>query len=212
MEQEKIVLDGVSFRHRGAKKNVFTKYNLVLEKGEFIVLSAKNGGGKSTLARLICGLVAPRRGNIHVDGINTKNGRQFYELRKKISMVMQNPENNLLFDRIWDDMVFGLKNLKIPKEEYEERVANALARVGMQGFENRSTYELSGGQKQRIAIAGVLAMGTEYLVVDEPTSMLDTQGKVEIYELLWKLNARGTTIILTTNILSEKQRGRVIEL
>ena len=209
---DKIIVDSVSFKYRAAKKSVFEKFNLEIHKGEFVVLSAKNGGGKSTLARLVCGLVRPRRGNIHIDGINTKSKRNFYALRKKISMVMQNPENNLLFDRIWDDMVFGLKNLKIPKEEHETRILAALERVGMQGFENKSTYELSGGQKQRIAIAGILAMGTEYLVVDEPTSMLDTQGKVEIYDLLWELNQAGTTIILTTNIQCEKQRGRVIEL
>ena len=207
-----IKIDNVTFRHKGAKEPLFTDLNMEITQGEFVVLVGNNGSGKSTLARLIAGIIKPRRGTITVDGINTRDKKQFLALRQTISIVMQNPENNLLFDKVRDDITFGLINLKIPKIEHEGLVELSLKKVGLADFDKRSTYELSFGQKQRVAIAGILAMGTNYVVLDEPTSMLDTQGKTEIYDLLWELNAQGITIILTTNIESETKRGRIINL
>ena len=207
-----IKLDNVSYRYRGQSEWTVRDFSIDIARGEFIVLSGANGSGKSTLGKLIAGIVRPKRGTVTVDGINTKKRADFKNLRRKVSIIFQNPENNLLFDKVYDDIAFGLVNLKVPKEQHAEIVARALEQVGMSGFEGHSTYDLSGGQKQRIAIAGVLAMNCEVLVADEPTSMLDTDGKREIYELLWRLSDAGITIILATNIAAEKERGRVIEL
>ena len=207
-----INLENVSYRYRGGKHWVIRDLNLTIERGEFIVLSGGNGSGKSTLGKLIAGITRPKRGTVTVDGTTTKKRSDFARLRRTVSIIFQNPENNLLFDRVYDDIAFGLVNLKVPKDQHAEIVARALEMVGMSGFEDHSTYDLSGGQKQRIAIAGVLAMNCQILVADEPTSMLDTDGKREIYDLLWHLNEQGITIILATNIAAEKQRGRVIEI
>lgn len=208
-----VSVDNISHWHRGRRRSpVFLNFSLTINRGEFVVLSGSNGSGKSTLAKLIAGVIRPKRGNIVVDGTNTKELGGFSKLRRSISIVMQNPETNLLFDRVYDDIAFGLCNLKIDKKEHETIISKSLGSVGMAGYEDRSTYELSGGQKQRIAIAGILAMNCETIVLDEPTSMLDTQGKKELYNLLWELNQAGKTIILATNVAEEKLRGRVIEL
>ena len=207
-----ITLENVTYRYKGQKRLIFDNYSLELGEGEFVVLRGNNGSGKSTLAKLIAGVIKPKRGRVLVDGIDTKSRKEFRQLRNTISIIFQNPENNLLFDRVYDDIAFGLENLKVPKDERAQRVSDALERVGMAGFENHSTYELSGGQKQRIAIAGVLAMNCKILVADEITAMLDTNGKQEIYDLLWELNAKGVTIILATNIEAEANAGRVIQL
>jgi len=207
-----IKLENVSYKYRRAKSWVLRDFSLEVGEGEFVVLQGKNGSGKSTLARLMAGIVKPKRGIITVGGIDTKSRKDFHSLRKTISIIFQNPENNLLFDRVYDDIAFGLQNLRIPKGEWDGRIKKSLEQVGMNGFEDRSTYELSGGQKQRIAIAGILAMDCKVIVADEVTAMLDTDGKREIYELLWQLNSQGVTIILATNIASEAERGRVIQL
>ena len=183
-----------------------------IERGEFVVLRGPNGSGKSTLARIIAGITKPRRGQVTVNSICTKDKRHFLELRRVVSIIFQNPENNLLFDKVFDDVAFGLENLKVPREQHAELVAKALGSVGLAGFEERSTYELSGGQKQRVAIAGVLAMDCDVIVADEPTAMLDTSGKRDIYDLLRELHAGGKTIVLATNIAEESKFGRVIEL
>ena len=207
-----IKLENVWYRYRGAKDWVIQDLTLEIQDGEFIVLKGNNGSGKSTLARLITGITKPKRGTVTVNDINTRDRKSFYDLRKNISIVFQNPENNLLFDKVYSDIAFGLENLKFPKHEHKERIENALERVGMSGYENHSTYELSFGQKQRIAIAGVLAMDCKVLVVDEPTAMLDSEGKESIYNLLWELNSQGVTIILATNIEAETKKGRIIEV
>ena len=207
-----IRIDDISYKYRGAKEYVFRDFSLDIASGEFVVLKGKNGSGKSTLARMIAGVTKPKRGRVCVNELDTKVRKNFLELRKTISIVFQNPETSLLFDRVYDDIAFGLENLKVPKEQHEEIIARVLDQVGMSGFQDRSTYELSYGQKQRIAIAGILAMNCKVLVADEVTAMLDMQGKAEIYDLLWELNAQGITIILATNIESECKKGRVIEL
>ena len=207
-----IEIQNVSYRYRGSKDWVLRDFCETINEGEFVVLRGSNGSGKSTLARIIAGIVKPKRGTVLVDGICTRDRRRFYDLRRLISIVFQNPENNLLFDRVFDDIAFGLENMKVPKSEWGGRVAKVLEQVGMSGFEERSTYKLSGGQKQRIAIAGVLALGSRILVADEVTAHLDTQGKEDIYNLLWELNASGVTVVLTTNIASESERGRIIDL
>lgn len=221
-----IKLDNISYWYRGRRKSpVLHNFTEEIKQGEFIVLSGKNGSGKSTLARIIAGITKPKKGCLrHINtnlqlqisedvcAENIYARKNFLKLRKKISIVFQNPENNLLFDKIYDDIAFGLDNLKIPKELHAEIIATALRDVGLEGFESRSTYELSGGQKQRVAIAGILAMDCDIIVADEITSMLDSQGKKDIYDLLLKLNNDGKTIILATHNPDEKGRGRIIEL
>ncbi|MCL2570708.1 MAG: ATP-binding cassette domain-containing protein [Firmicutes bacterium] len=207
-----IKLDNVSYKYRRQKEYILRDFSLEINDGEFIILKGSNGSGKSTLARLIAGITKPRKGTVTIDGINTRDKKRFYDLRSTISIIFQNPETSLLFDRVYDDIAFGLENLKIPKTKHPEIIAHALELVGMTGFENHSTYELSMGQKQRIAIAGILAMNCKIIVADEITAMLDTGGKQDIYNLLWELNSRGITIILATNIDYETKRGRIINL
>lgn len=211
-----IKIDNISYWYKGQRANpVLQNFSLEIGQGEFIILRGKNGSGKSTLARLIAGIIRPKRGTVIVGDINTrktKSKKSFHNLRKTISIIFQNPENNLLFDRVYDDIAFGLENLRVKKDLWDDIIRDCLEKVGMSGFENRSTYELSGGQKQRIAIAGVLAMNCKCIVADEVTAMLDTAGKEEIYNLLWQLNVAGITIIVSTNIDLECQRGRVVQL
>jgi len=207
-----IKIENVYYKYKGQKKLVLENFSLEIEEGEFVVLRGNNGSGKSTLAKLIAGVIKPKRGTVTVNDINTKSKKDFLNLRKHASIIFQNPENNLLFDKVYDDIAFGLENLKIPKAEHATHIKNALEKVGMSEFENHSTYDLSGGQKQRIAIAGVLAMNCKILIADEITAMLDTKGKQEIYDLLWELNGIGITIILATNINAESTKGRVINL
>ena len=208
-----IKIENMSFWYKGGRNNpVFSNFSIEIQKGEFVVLQGANGSGKSTLARIIAGITRPRRGTVTVNGINSKSRKEFLRLRSAISIIFQNPENNLLFDRVYDDIAFGLENLKIQKSEHEKIIKQALERVGLVGFENRSTYELSFGQKQRVAIAGILAMNCEVIVADEPTAMLDADGKREIYQLLRELNKQGKTIILSTHQESETKFGRVVQL
>jgi len=202
----------VSYKYRRSREWVLRDFSLEIADGEFVVLRGCNGSGKSTLARLIAGITRPKKGRVSVDGINTRDRGQFRELRRRVSIIFQNPENNLLFDRVYDDIAFGLENLKIPKDGHAEIIGTALQKVGMSGFEDRSTYELSFGQKQRVAIAGILAMDCKIIVADEPTAMLDTRGKSEIYGLLRELNENGVTVVLATNIEAECGYGRVINL
>jgi len=208
-----IKIENMSFWYKGGRNNpVFSNFSIEIQKGEFVALQGANGSGKSTLARIIAGITWPRRGTVTVNGINSKSRKEFLRLRSAISIIFQNPENNLLFDRVYDDIAFGLENLKIQKSEHEKIIKQALEQVGLAGFENRSTYELSFGQKQRVAIAGILAMNCEIIVADEPTAMLDVDGKREIYQLLRELNKQGKTIILSTHQESETKFGRVVQL
>lgn len=173
--------------------------------------------GKSTLARLIAGITKPTSGSICVDELEVKEKKNFLEIRKKVGIVFQNPENQILFTNVTDDMSFALKNLKL--EDTQKRIKKALQQVGMEKYETADTYELSLGQKQRITIASVLAVDTKYLVLDEPTTMLDPMGKEAIYNIIKNLKKQGYTIIYITNIIDEilladriviMEQGRVV--
>ena len=195
-----IKFENVSFKYNG-NENVLENLNICINDGEFISIIGKNGTGKSTLLNLISGINMPSKGNILIDDINTKSKKQFIELRKKIGVVFQNPDNQVLFPRVYDDIEFALKNLKI--EDREERIKEALKNVNMVGFENHDTYELSFGQKQRINIASVLAIKPKYIILDEPTTMIDSNEKENIYKCLLKLKEEGYTIIFVTNNINE---------
>lgn len=157
--------------------------------------------GKSTLAKLISGIIKPSKGEILVEEKNTKEKQNFLEIRKEIGIVFQNPENQIIFNNVEDEMKFALENLKI--ENKEEKIRQALKKVGLEGKEKEETYSLSLGQKQRLCIASVLTLETKYIVLDEPTAMLDPKGKEEIYEIVKKLKQEGYTIIYVTNIIDE---------
>ncbi len=159
--------------------------------------------GKSTLAKLISGISKPTKGDIFINNINTKNKKENLSLRKNITIVFQNPENQIIFERVYDDLAFALKNLNYSQEEIDKNIDEALKKVNMSEFKFSSTQALSLGQKQKIVIASALATKSNILILDEPTSMLDPISKKQIYYILDKLKKDGITIIYITHLLEE---------
>lgn len=188
--------DGRSLK---ALKNV----SFSIEKGEFVALAGMNGSGKSTLAKLLNGLFVPSKGEVSVDGMSTADEQYTFEIRKRAGMVFQNPDNQTVATIIEDDVAFGPENIGVPREEIIARVDEALSAVGMSEYRTRTASKLSGGQKQRVAIAGVLAMRPEILILDEATSMLDPQGRRDIMEIAERLNKQGITVINITHNMEE---------
>lgn len=161
----------------------------------------KTALGKSTLAKLISGLEKPNKGKVLIDNINTLDKKSFLDIRRKVGVVFQNPENQILFNNVFDDIAFTMKNLGI--ENYEEKIKNSLRKLNMQEFFNSEAYDLSLGQKQRVTIAGVVAAEPKYIVLDEPTTMIDPQGKEDVYEMIKELKEQNYTIIYITNLIDE---------
>lgn len=186
--------------------------SLDIERGSFTVILGHNGSGKSTLAKLLNGLNKPTYGDILVDGINTKNEELEIEIKRKVGMVFQNPDNQLIASIVEEDVAFGPENLGLSPEEIRDRVDDALKSVGMYEFRKSTPHRLSGGQKQRIAIAGIIAMQPDCLVLDEPTAMLDPKGRAEIISTLLRLNReKNITIVLITHYMEEAEKAdRVI--
>lgn len=177
--------------------------NLEIMQGEFVVLLGHNGSGKSTLAKLLNGFLVPDAGDVIVNGINTKEEKRIFEIRSKVGMVFQNPDNQMVASIIEDDIAFGAENLGIERNEIIRRVDWALSSVGMLEHKKHTPFKLSGGQKQRIAIAAILAMMPEILILDESTAMLDPKGRREVLDVVKKLNAEGMTVILITHYMDE---------
>lgn len=187
-------------KYRVILKNI----NLDISEGEFIAVLGKNGSGKSTLAKHFNGILLPSEGTVSVNGIDTKNEDKLCEIRQTVGMVFQNPDNQIISAVVEEDVAFGPENLGLARAEILKRVENALKAVGIYNLRKHSTDMLSGGQKQRVAIAGVLAMLPKCIILDEPTSMLDPQGRKEVINTLVKLNKEnGTTIILITHNTDE---------
>ena len=183
-----------------AVKNV----SLSVEEGEYVAIIGHNGSGKSTLARLFNALLIPDSGKITVDGFCSSDKNALFEIRRRVGVVFQNPDNQLVASIVEDDVAFGPENLGVKREEIGERIEYALKAVGMEKFRKSSPTRLSGGQKQRIAIAGVLALKPGILVLDESTAMLDPQGRKEILEVVRKLNAEDrVTVIAITHYMDE---------
>lgn len=157
--------------------------------------------GKSTLAKLISGLEKPNKGKVLIDNINTLDKKSFLDIRRKVGVVFQNPENQILFNNVFDDIAFTMKNLGI--ENYEDKIKSSLEKLNMQKFLNSEAYNLSLGQKQRVTIAGVIATNPKYIVLDEPTTMIDPQGKEDVYEMIKELKNQNYTIIYITNFIDE---------
>ncbi len=178
--------------------------DLTIGKGEFVAIVGHNGSGKSTLAKHFNSLYLPTTGDVFVDGINTKDDDRLFEIRKKVGLVLQNPDNQIVAGIVEEDVAFGCENLGVPPEEIRKRVDNALKAVDMLEYSTHSPDKLSGGQKQRIAIAGIIAMEPECIVLDEPTAMLDPKGRDEVISTITKLNREsGITIILITHYMEE---------
>ena len=177
--------------------------SIEIKSGEYIAIAGSNGSGKSTFARCLNGLLLPTEGEILVDGMDTNDDDLIWDIRKKIGMVFQNPDNQIVSSMVEDEVAFGPENIGIENPELRKRVDNALKSVGMYEYRNREAHKLSGGQKQRIAIAGAVAMRPDCIVFDEPTAMLDPKGRNQVMKVIRELNDQGITIILITHFMEE---------
>lgn len=177
--------------------------SIEISRGEYIAVAGSNGSGKSTLARCLNGLLLPTEGEILVDGMDTSDDECIWDIRKKIGMVFQNPDNQIVSSMVEDEVAFGPENIGVDNPELRKRVDNALKAVGMYEYRNREAHKLSGGQKQRIAIAGAVAMRPDCIVLDEPTAMLDPKGRSQVMKVIRELNEQGITIILITHFMEE---------
>ena len=181
--------------------------SLDIKRGSFTVILGHNGSGKSTLAKMMNGLNKPTAGDIVVDGINTKDEETELLVKRKVGMVFQNPDNQLVASIVEEDVAFGPENLGLEPQLIRQRVDEALESVGMAEFKDSTPHHLSGGQKQRIAIAGMIAMRPECLILDEPTAMLDPKGRAEIITTIEHLNKQGMTVVLITHYMEEAQNA-----
>ena len=194
----KVALDGVS---------------LDIEKGSFVAVVGMNGSGKSTLGKCLNGLLVPSAGRVIVDGFDTASEEHIWDIRSRVGMVFQNPDNQIVSSIVEDDVAFGPENLGVDPKEIRRRVDEALKKVGMYELRDKGAHMLSGGQKQRVAIAGAIAMRPECIVFDEPTAMLDPKGRASVMSIIRELNAGGITCVLITHFMSEaEQADRVIVL
>lgn len=186
--------------------------NIDIKKGEFVAILGHNGSGKSTIAKLSNAIILPETGKIFVDGMDTADENLEYEIRQKVGVVFQNPDNQIVATIVEEDVAFGPENLGIEPAEIRQRVDNALKSVGMYEYRLHEPHKLSGGQKQRVAIAGVMAMQTDCIVLDEPTAMLDPKGREEVMKSMLSLNKEmGKTVVLITHYMDEAVKAdRVI--
>lgn len=194
---------GFSYFWDGESIPVFEQANIELKDGEWTAILGRNGCGKSTLVRLMNGLLPLQNGNLSVNGINAGNPANKWELRKICGMVFQNPDNQFVSSVLEEDIAFGLENAQVPEREVTSKVKAALELVGLEGYEKRSPSSLSGGQKQRAALAGVLALNPEILIFDEATSMLDPKGRREVLAEMKKLRDCGKTVVMITHDVEE---------
>jgi len=185
--------------------------DMEINNGDFISIIGSNGSGKSTLARHLNCLLLPTDGDIWVDDMNTKDKETMWKIRQKVGMVFQNPDNQIVATTVEDDIAFGLENIGMDEKLMEKRVEWALKIVEMEDYKKSEPHLLSGGQKQRVAIAGAIAMNSSYLVLDEPTAMLDPSGRNEVMDILKKLNKREKiTIIFITHLMEEAAESKRI--
>lgn len=194
---------GFSYFWDGESIPVFEQANIELKEGEWTAILGCNGCGKSTLVRLMNGLLPLQNGNLSVNGINAGNPANKWELRRICGMVFQNPDNQFVSSVLEEDIAFGLENAQVPEREVTSKVKAALELVGLEGYEKRSPSSLSGGQKQRAALAGVLALNPEILIFDEATSMLDPKGRREVLAKMKKLRDCGKTVVMITHDVEE---------
>ncbi len=193
-------------------KKVLRGISMEIQRGEFVALLGHNGSGKSTMAKMFNAMLLPSQGKVFIDGLDTVDEQVLYEIRRRVGLVLQNPDNQLVASVVEEDVAFGPENLGVPPAEIRERVDAALKAVEMYDFRLNAPYKLSGGQKQRIAIAGIIAMEPDCIVLDEPTAMLDPRGRTEVLNTIHRLNEeKGITIVLITHYMDEAvEADRVI--
>ena len=199
---EFIKVDNVSFSYDDNK--VLNNISLSVQEGEFVALLGHNGCGKSTMAKLFNVLLSPQSGTVTIDGITAETEDDIYEIRSRVGLVLQNPDNQLVATVVEEDIAFGPENLGVPPQEIRRRVDSALKAVDMYEYRSHAPHKLSGGQKQRVAIAGIIAMEPRCIVLDEPTAMLDPKGRQEVMDTIRRLNkSMGITIVLITHYMDE---------
>jgi len=198
-----IEIKNVNFGYDGNEKLAVRGLSLSIKEGEFVAVVGRNASGKSTLAKLINGLIAPLSGEVSVFGLSTSDSKNLFEIRKSCGIVFQNPDNQMVASIVEDDVAFGPENIGVPREEIAERINFALEATGTDEFKDKMASRLSGGQKQRVAIAGVLALKPRILILDESTSMLDPRGRAEVMSVVDKLNEEKMTVIVITHYMEE---------
>jgi len=198
---EIIKINNLTFKYN-ANQTALKNINLSVNRGEWISILGHNGSGKSTLSKLLIGLLKPTEGEVFVDGLKLSR-EHVYDIRKKIGIVFQNPDNQFVGVTVRDDIAFGLENLQVPRQEMLEKIDQFAKKVDMYEFLDKEPSALSGGQKQRVAIAGILAMNTDIIIFDEATSMLDPKGRKMILNYMKELNKEGVTIITITHDMKE---------
>ncbi|MCL6457067.1 MAG: energy-coupling factor transporter ATPase [Gorillibacterium sp.] len=197
-----LVFDQVDYHYR-REHPVLRQLSFEIHQGEFISIIGGNGSGKSTLAKLINGLLQPRKGQVKLDHLNTLNHEDLGRIRERVGLVFQNPDDQFITTSVQDEVIFGLENLRVPRDEMAHRVNEALKAVHMEDYGEAMPHQLSGGQKQRVALAAVMAMDPSILIVDEATSMLDPQGRRDILDVMHTLHRQGMTIIHITHHMEE---------
>ncbi len=199
-----IRLDNVSYAYEESAADAVSGVSLEIKEGSFAAILGRNGSGKSTLAKLINGIYLPRKGTVTVDGMDTRNTETTWEIRKKVGIIFQNPDNQIVATTVADDVAFGMENLGVPPEEMPARIREALLSTGMAEFAEKAPHLLSGGQKQRVAIAGILAMRPDTIICDEATAMLDPAGRREVFDVISGLNReKRMTVIWITHFMEE---------
>ncbi len=215
MSEPILKTENLTFRYttaEGAAPTVLDGLTLSVRRGEFVAVLGHNGSGKSTLAKHFNAILLPSGGKAYVDGMDTCDENLLLDIRRRVGMVFQNPDNQIVASVVEEDVAFGPENLGVPSKEIRTRVDSALAAVGMTEYARHAPHLLSGGQKQRVAIAGVLAMRPECIVLDEPTAMLDPAGRREVLDTVKRLNReQGITVVLITHHMDEAaQADRLI--
>ncbi|NLE20351.1 MAG: energy-coupling factor transporter ATPase [Clostridiales bacterium] len=207
-----LTVSDLEYRYDPESPPALTGVSFDVPRGQFLAVLGHNGSGKSTLAKLLNGLYLPTGGSVTVSGMDTREDRYTWDIRRTAGMVFQNPDNQLVATQVYDDVAFGLENIGVPTDEMPARIDEALRLTGMYDFRDRAPHLLSGGQKQRVAIAGILAMRPEALILDEATAMLDPQGRKEVLDTVRALNRdAGITVVWITHFMEEAAlAGRVL--
>ncbi len=209
---EMIQIEDIAFQYSEDAPFALEGVSLSIEKGEFVAVLGANGCGKSTLAKHLNAILLPSRGTVWVQGMDTKEEGQLFDIRQKVGMVFQNPDNQIVATVVEEDVAFALENLGVPPEEMRQRIDEAMQAADIYKYRERQPHKLSGGQKQRVAIAGVLAMNPDVLVLDEATAMLDPRGREKIMKTVRRLNEeKGITVVHITHYMEEAAlAGRVV--
>lgn len=215
MPEDIIVSDGIRFHYSNEfeenpkpPKEILKGVSLNIKKGEFLAVLGHNGSGKSTIAKHMNAILIPDEGDMLIEGMNTRDDEKLLDIRQKVGMVFQNPDNQIVATIVEEDVAFALENMGVDPAEMRLRVDEALKSVGMYDYRNHAPHQLSGGQKQRVAIAGIIAMRPDCIVLDEPTAMLDPRGRKEVLKTIRQLNKDfGITIVLITHYMDEAAKA-----